>query len=564
MKSRAALTEQDQRQRHGAPHHDLGLQGRVRQVYHRSVSQGQSGGVCQRQQKLTMCTAVMPYFPYSRQSKKKTHRGAITARMLANLMHVAGVNHVITIDLHASQMQGFFKCPVDNLMAEPLLAKWIRMNVPDWWEAVVVSKNPGGTKRVTSLADALKLSFGIMTTDRRRPYSNHSMFNSVVFESIGTDGTNDTASLEKDAEDADASIRMEHTGPRRPPGSAEHDFAQHHAPAAGRSKANAPHSEHSRRSSRHRASIAGVGAMARSRMVNGSTDNASSPLSRSTRLGSIDTEASMHPDGIDDLTLQRHTSVPGIEQPPQQDHHNHHHHHHHHHHHDEDGYEEPANSDDESDGPVRDVITGRLIHGHIVDDNAPSPSISVRSGSIQGHSGARGSRSSEEDQLPDPMTQSFMSATSTYATMAPSNALGGTGDAAHSDEEEEEALKDPGIEHTVTLVGNVKDRAVLIVDDMIDKAGSWIAAAETVVKRGGATRVYCMATHGLFGGDCLKELDACEEIEAIVVTDTFPVPEEKRAASKKLVMLDVSGLLSEAIRRNHHGESISQLYQYYD
>ena len=74
----------------------------------------------------TSWPAVVPYFPYSRQSKKKSHRGAITARMLANLMHIAGVDHVITMDLHASQMQGFFKCPVDNLVAEPLLAKWIR------------------------------------------------------------------------------------------------------------------------------------------------------------------------------------------------------------------------------------------------------------------------------------------------------------------------------------------------------------------------------------------------------------------------------------------------------
>jgi phosphoribosylpyrophosphate synthetase len=88
--------------------------------------------------------------------------------MVANLLNVAGVNHVITIDLHATQMQGFFKCPVDNLRAEPLLARWIKHNVEDWSEGVVVSKNPGGTKRVTSLADALKLNFGIVTTDRRR------------------------------------------------------------------------------------------------------------------------------------------------------------------------------------------------------------------------------------------------------------------------------------------------------------------------------------------------------------------------------------------------------------
>src|SRR3978361_1331079 len=100
---------------------------------------------------------VLPCFPYRRQSNKKSHRGAITARMLANLLHVAGINHVVTIDLHASQMQGFFKCPVDNLVAEPLLARWVRANVANWQDAVVVSKNPGGTKRVTSFADALKL-----------------------------------------------------------------------------------------------------------------------------------------------------------------------------------------------------------------------------------------------------------------------------------------------------------------------------------------------------------------------------------------------------------------------
>lgn len=145
----------------------------------------------------------------------------------------------------------------------------------------------------------------------------------------------------------------------------------------------------------------------------------------------------------------------------------------------------------------------------------------------------------------------------------PRHGLGGTGDATASDEEEEEALQNPEIETTVTLVGNVRDRPVLIVDDMIDKAGSWIAAAETVVKRGGATKVYCMATHGLFGGSALRELEECDEIEAVIVTDAFPIPPEKRNGVRKLRVLDVSALLSEAVRRNHHGESISQLYQHY-
>lgn len=150
--------------------------------------------------------AVMPYFPYSRQSKKKSHRGAITARMVANLLNIAGVDHVITIDLHASQMQGFFKCPVDNLIAEPLLARWIRVNVPDWKKAVAVSKNPGGTKRVTSLADALKLSFGIVTTDRRRAATSVHWNESAMFDQLRLDGTYETPGLIEGELDAETHI----------------------------------------------------------------------------------------------------------------------------------------------------------------------------------------------------------------------------------------------------------------------------------------------------------------------------------------------------------------------
>lgn len=210
---------------------------------------------------------------------------------------------------------------------------------------------------------------------------------------------------------------------------------------------------------------------------------------------------------------------------------------------------------------ARNVITGRLIHGHLVDDDYPSPIMSAVSGSTPGLHGRQGS---EDDDPPDHMLQSFMSNTSSRRPGEYDDALGGTGDATASDDDEEEALADPELETTITLVGNVRNRPVFIVDDIIDKAGSWIAAAETVVKRGGATKVYCMATHGLFGGDSLREMDECDEIDYIVVTDSFPIPEEKRRGIRKLVVLPVSNLLAEAIRRNHHGESISQLFMHYD
>jgi len=160
------------------------------------------------------------------------------------------------------------------------------------------------------------------------------------------------------------------------------------------------------------------------------------------------------------------------------------------------------------------------------------------------------------------MTASFLSTKSNNEHFG----LGGTGDAGATSDEEEEDLKNPDLETHVTLVGDVRDRPVFIVDDMIDKAGSWIAAAETVVKRGGATKVYCFATHGLFSEDGLEEMEDCRCIEKIVVTNSFPMPNDnvRKDAKGKLVVLDVSHLLAEAIRRNHHGESISQLFMHYD
>lgn len=98
----------------------------------------------------------------------KKQRGAIVGKMIANLLTMAGVAHVITMDLHASQMQGFFSIPVDNLYAEPSLARWIREHIPDWQNCVIVSKNPGGAKRVTSLADSLGVDFALTHMDRRR------------------------------------------------------------------------------------------------------------------------------------------------------------------------------------------------------------------------------------------------------------------------------------------------------------------------------------------------------------------------------------------------------------
>jgi ribose-phosphate pyrophosphokinase len=93
----------------------------------------------------------IPYFPYMKQSKKKKGRGSITAKLIANMLGVAGVDHIITLDLHSSQIQGFFSKPVDNLLAEPNVALYIQHFFDDFKsefsQGCIVCKNAGGAKR---------------------------------------------------------------------------------------------------------------------------------------------------------------------------------------------------------------------------------------------------------------------------------------------------------------------------------------------------------------------------------------------------------------------------------
>ncbi|KAI9791823.1 MAG: hypothetical protein M1816_003368 [Peltula sp. TS41687] len=113
-------------------------------------------------------TAVIPNFPYARQDKKDKSRAPISAKLIANMLQTAGCNHVITMDLHASQIQGFFNVPVDNLYAEPSTLRYIREKF-DYRNAVIVSPDAGGAKRATSIADKLDLGFALIHKERARP-----------------------------------------------------------------------------------------------------------------------------------------------------------------------------------------------------------------------------------------------------------------------------------------------------------------------------------------------------------------------------------------------------------
>nr|XP_014354500.1 PREDICTED: ribose-phosphate pyrophosphokinase 2-like [Latimeria chalumnae] len=91
-------------------------------------------------------TAVIPCFPYARQDKKDKSRAPISAKLVANMLSVSGADHIITMDLHASQIQGFFDIPVDNLYAEPAVLQWIKENIPEWKNCTIVSPDAGGAK----------------------------------------------------------------------------------------------------------------------------------------------------------------------------------------------------------------------------------------------------------------------------------------------------------------------------------------------------------------------------------------------------------------------------------
>lgn len=258
-------------------------------------------------------TAVLPYLPYNKQSKKKKSRGAITAKLVANMLAVAGVNHVITVDLHSSQLQGFFKSTVDNLLAEPCLSHFIQEKFPNYKNGVVVSKNAGGAKRVTSLADKLQIDFALIHRERYH---------------VSRDSSADT--------DADGE----------------------------------------------------------------SNDN------------------------------------------------------------------EKGDKEQESD-----------------------------------------------------------------------------------------------IETRLTLVGDVKDKICFILDDIIDGTHSFLDAAEHL-RRCNASAVYIIATHGILSGNALSEIEECKAVDQLIITNTYPIPDWKLNTYKKLRIVDISGVLAEAIRRNHNGESISYLFNH--
>ena len=113
---------------------------------------------------------VMPYYGYARQDRKARSREPITAKLVANMLQTAGATRMVTLDLHAAQIQGFFDIPVDHLMGAPLIANYFLEKGIVGDDVVVVSPDHGGVTRARKLAEFLKSPIAII--DKRRPRAN--------------------------------------------------------------------------------------------------------------------------------------------------------------------------------------------------------------------------------------------------------------------------------------------------------------------------------------------------------------------------------------------------------
>ena len=122
-------------------------------------------------------TAVIPYFGYARQDRKVVPRTSISAKLVSNLITKAGADRVVTVDLHAGQIQGFFDIPVDNLFATPIFARHARKKIKSK-KLICVAPDVGGTERARALGKLLDV--GLAIVDKRRPKPGQSKVMNVI------------------------------------------------------------------------------------------------------------------------------------------------------------------------------------------------------------------------------------------------------------------------------------------------------------------------------------------------------------------------------------------------
>ncbi|KAJ2061322.1 ribose-phosphate pyrophosphokinase 1 [Coemansia sp. S146] len=473
-------------------------------------------------------TVVMPYFPYSKQSKKKKRRGAISGKLVASMLGVAGADHVITMDLHASQMSGFFTIPVDNLVSEPTIARWVADNVIRGSAngVVVVAKNAGGAKRVTALADRLGSPFALIHTDNApstRPFSRTPSTVALHTLTPTSRGPNMFAS-------AASCI---------PIGS----------PSAARA-ASPHHEDADLRTIPDSASSSGSGGASSGRRVKGKRSDVVEALAASVQRASFyvsplmaaDEHHATEPDALDIGGAAGGSSPPpGME------------------------ISEVLNRSDDDDDD--DIDHGALLEmvntpADEVEEDAAHNSEAI----AQAAAGILEQRLSMRPAAVPVEASTPGSAAGRQRNHLQPQAIQRITSGTHL--QSDPPLRPPVAVTSwhkkrtarITLVGDVRDKIVLLLDDMIDHPSSFLTAAEHLMVHCQARAVYIVAAHGLFSGSSLGEVEICPYVQNVIVTNTFPIPDELTSASSKLIQIDIAPVLAEAIRRNHNGESISYLF----
>lgn len=130
-------------------------------------------------------TAVIPYYGYARQDRKVAPRTPITAKLIADLLEVAGAERVVSMDMHAGQIQGFFNIPSDHLYGSPVFLEDLRKRFPEPQELVIVSPDAGGVERARAYSK--RLNTGLAIIDKRRPRPNASEVMNLIGDVNGKD-----------------------------------------------------------------------------------------------------------------------------------------------------------------------------------------------------------------------------------------------------------------------------------------------------------------------------------------------------------------------------------------
>ncbi|KAJ2785786.1 ribose-phosphate pyrophosphokinase 1 [Coemansia javaensis] len=489
-------------------------------------------------------TVVMPYFPYSKQSKKKKRRGAISGKLVASMLTVSGADHVITMDLHAAQMAGFFAIPVDNLLSEPTIARWLTENVlrngggsgseaPGPEGVVIVAKNASGAKRVTALADRLGASFALIHTDNApstRPFSRtpstvalHAlppalrgpgMFASAVSGIPITSPRAQSPLREPPSRGSqtDMDLQTVPDAPKPGPG-----------PGPGRSRGRSK-SKSGKKKGGPAASPDAVPAAA--------VATVAAMTQRAAFYVSPVIAADEHPPEPEDLDIDKTTTPPsGLE------------------------ISEVLNrSDDDDDDDIDDGRLMEMVNTPVEEPAAPADAAAVAHNSEAIASAAAGILEQRALAVPASRRSTFASGLQriTSGTHLQSDPPLQPPVAVTSWRKKRNAR--------ITLIGDVRGKLALLLDDMIDHPSSFLTAAEHLMVHCGARAVYIVASHGLFSGSSLGEIEICPYVHKVIVSNSFPIPDQLTSASTKLIQIDVAPVLAEAIRRNHNGESISYLF----